>query len=304
MNEKNTRAEWLEKRRTLLTASDVAAVLGVDPRRGPLAVYADKVLEAEDEEGADYLAFGREAEGAIAGLYARRTGRPVKDLGATVITPHPELPWIGATLDRVTEGTEEHPVPGTGPGPLELKNVGLHGARPDAWAADPPLHYQIQLQVQIACLGAKWGCLAGMFPGYGLGWRDWPRNEQFMSAALPVLEEFWARVQRRSPPPPDTLPGTQAAVKRLYPRESGTTIILDAGLREIADQWEAAKKAERDAKKTKRECEAQIRAEIKDATFGDLGDGTLISCKTVSRKEHVVKASASRQLRRFTPKGD
>ena len=32
------REQWLAARRECLTASDVAAVLGEDPRRGPLAV--------------------------------------------------------------------------------------------------------------------------------------------------------------------------------------------------------------------------------------------------------------------------
>jgi putative phage-type endonuclease len=158
------RALWLKERRTIVTASDAAAILGEDPRRGGLAIYAEKIgaLSQADE---DWLAFGRDVEGAVANGYARRTGRPVHDLGAFEIQRHPALPWLGATLDRITEGTGELPAPAADPGPLECKAVTSRHVRAAAFEREPPIAYQIQLQVQMACTGATWGSLVALVGG-------------------------------------------------------------------------------------------------------------------------------------------
>jgi len=57
------REQWLEKRRGCLGASDVAAVLGADPRRGQLAVYEAKVTGHSTEDNR-WMKFGRDIEGA------------------------------------------------------------------------------------------------------------------------------------------------------------------------------------------------------------------------------------------------
>ena len=110
-----TRDEWLALRRQYLTASDVAAVLGVDPWRGPIDVYADKIGKGVDEDR-PLFKWGRDVEGAIALWYERESGRSIEDLGATEIQVHSTIPWLAATLDRVTWRDEDR-------GPLEIKAV-------------------------------------------------------------------------------------------------------------------------------------------------------------------------------------
>ena len=95
------RDQWLARRRELITASDVAAILGEDQRRGPLAVWCSKTgaIEADENEA---MIRGRDFEDAIARTYHRQTGRPVGALPDYEIAIHPALPWLGATLDRRT----------------------------------------------------------------------------------------------------------------------------------------------------------------------------------------------------------
>ncbi len=300
------RTAWLAQRKRHLGASEVAAVLGVDPWRGPLAIYERKVGDTPSQADEDHLAFGREVEGAIAGLYRRRTGRPIEDLGATTIQVHPDVPWLGATLDRVTEGTDDAPAPAAGRGALELKHVGGFGVRSDDWREEPPLHYQIQVQAQIACAGFEWGSLAGMFPGYQLAYRDVTRDDEFLEAALPILERFWDRVERRDPPPVEEgEPGALEVVKRLWHAETGETIALPEDLVGVADEWERAKAEAREAEKRAKGLEAQLRGAIQDNTFGALLDGTLLSLKITKRKGYtrVVEPTEYRTLRRVRPKG-
>jgi len=191
------------------------------------------------------------------------------------------------------------------PGPLELKSVDPYGAkiRPEEWREQPPLHFQIQLQIQMACTGAMWGSLAGLFPGYQLSYCDLERDDGFLEAAFPVLEEFWDRVQRKDPPPFDSLPGTLDVVKRMYSGESGKTIAMNDDQLDIADLWESAKTRRNSANKDVKILETALRAELKDATFGALKDGTLLSLKTTVRNGYTVKPTEFRTLRRSRPKG-
>lgn len=306
----DARERWLAARRELLTASDCAAVLGVDPRRGPLAVYASKVGQIEQEQTA-WMKWGRRVEGAIADWYAEETGRPVVDLGAHEIQRHPDVTWLGCTLDRVTAGSAAHPDPagnysshvnGLGPrtGPLDAKAVA--GFKAAEWREDPPLHYVVQVQVQMACTGAQWGGLVALIGGIALAWRDVQRDDAFLAAALPKLEEFWLRVQRRDPPEADALPGTSEAIRRLWAHADGETIPLDDEALSIVTQWDAAKVVRDSAEETKEEAENRLRARLGFASYGRLPDGSVLTLKETNRGGYTVQPTSFRVLRRWWPK--
>jgi predicted phage-related endonuclease len=287
------REEWLHEKQFCLGASEWASVLGVPGAYDrPLGVYLSKV-EGEDEKAEDWISYGRDVEGAIANMYARKANRLVKDLGATEIQYHEEYPFLGATLDR---SQHELPVENGRHGPLELKSVGF--GSPKIWQEDPPLHHQIQLQAQMACTGATWGTLAALFPGYQLVWKDFKRNDDFIDAAIPVLQEFWERVEARDPPPPQSSK-CLAAVKRLYPEDTGETVEINPETAEDVVMWRAAKAAVKTAKDQVAELEARIRAEIGDATTGRMPSGDLVTLRTttVEGYTNVVKPYSYRTLR-------
>lgn len=296
----DARADWLARRRELVTASDAAAILGADPRRGPLAIYAEKVGAIVSDEDHDWLAFGRDVEGAIAKGYTRKTGRPARDLGGFEIQIHRELPWLGATLDRETEGSEQLPAPAAGPAPLEIKAVG--GRAVADWKDQEPVWYVVQVQIQMAVTGAAWGSLAPMFHGLTIEARDQLRNDRFLAAALPRLEEFHLRVLRRDPPEEtDALPATSAALRALFPGD-GTTAELDQAALDDVATWERAKheavKHEREAD----ELENALRRRLAGATFGRMPDGTYLHLATTKRKGFTVAPTTYTTLRRFRPR--
>ena len=301
------REQWLLRRRSMLTASDVAAVLGVDPRRGPLAVYLDKIgldTRSEDEAARRWLRFGRDVEGAIANWYADETGRPARDLGATEIQTHADLPWLGATLDRQTNGVESCPAPMVphmaGDGPLELKAAA--GMKAREWRDEPPLHYQIQLQAQMACTGAQWGSLCALIGGVAITWRDLLRDDAFLGVALPKLEAFWLRVQRRDQPEADALPGTSEAIRQAWPTDDGETVDLGPHALELVEEREAAQQAIEAAERRKALASNQLRALMGTATFSALVDGSFLSLRTVKRARYVAEETSYRELRRIRPR--
>jgi len=291
------RLQWLENRRKMIGASDVAAILGENPFRTNVNVWMDKTGRGKMDFDNDHLKFGRDVEGAIAGLYETRTERPVKDLGATVVQVHHDIPWLGATLDRIT--TVECPDSVTRDVPLELKHVGGIRARKDEWEDDPPSMYQIQVQIQCACYGAPYGVLAGMFPGYQLAWVDMEYSKDFFETIFPVIDEFWNHYVAKDICPPllehdrniDTM-------KELYRSDNGETVVLNHDVFQLVQQWEEVKNRRNDSEKKVKEIEAHIRSSIGNATFAALPDGTFLTAKTTKRKEYTVEPCEFRTIRR------
>jgi predicted phage-related endonuclease len=274
----------------------------MDPRRGPLAVYESKV-HGHSQEDNDWMRFGRDVEGAIANMYAAKTKRDVEDLGGTWFQPHSSVSFLSSTLDRITfKGVpgdfEKHmSEPGA---PLELKNIGDFSSA-KAYEEDPHIHHQIQLQIQMACLGSPWGSLAALFPGYNLVWKDIERNNEFLDEVYPALEDFWRCVVDKTPPPVESHRDLEV-VKRLYPAASGETVVLDNEMIELAGMWENSKSQSKEIERWQKETEAKLRAAIGDATWGALPDGTFLSLKTTKRKGYVVDDTEFRVLRRMKVK--
>lgn len=299
----DARADWLAERRTCLTASDVASVLGVEGAYGTeFSVWAEKVGEAEpDEATADYILFGRDVEGAIADGYARKYGRPVRDLGAYVIQRHPEIPWLGATLDRMTAGSETHPAPAAGEGPAEFKAVGFSKVR--EWSEEPPLKFQVQAQIQMACTGKEWASLCALFGGVKLGEPvDVLRHDTFLRNAYPRLDAFWLKVQRREAPTADGSIATTEALKTLWADGDGETVPLDHEALRLADALDLARMAARERDHEMQDLANKLRARIGAATFGALPDGSFVTLKQTSRKAYEVEATTYRALRRWRPR--
>ncbi len=300
----STREQWLATRRDLVTASDVAAILGVDSRRDAMAVYADKLGAGEVTE-IEVMTRGREFEEPIARAYARQTGREVRALSEFEIQTHPDVPWLGATLDRVVAMPGEWPLTDGGVlireklAPLQLKLAGGSAAE---WAEEAPVHYAIQVQIEMACFGSRWGALAGLVATHmPLVTYDFQREDEFLSEAMPALERFRWHVKTRTPPPPTAL--SLAPLKRLYPGSNGETLPLDLSALDDVVRWERAKAAAKAADEAVDEIEAKLRARVGEYTFGALPDGSFLTLKTTKRAGYVAGPCEYRALRRTKAKG-
>ena len=294
------REQWLEQRRYregvgfCIQASEVAAILGFDEHRTPLDTYVQKKT-GNGIADTDQMLIGRCLEDGIARVYYEKTGRQVFDPGDFTIFQHPDIPWLGATLDRQTWKNDEdsQSIPGV---PLELKNAGSYQAH--AWKDEIPLWLNIQLQMQMACSGAEWGAYCGIVGGSTPHIGDVDRSQAFIDSTIPILEEFKWRLDNDQPPEPTTAK-CLSAVKALYPEDNGETVDLG---HEHADLWwqlEDAKKREREAAAQKKEYDAKLRAAIGQNTYGRLPSGKKLSLKTVKNKggTRVVEPYTYRILR-------
>lgn len=320
-----SREEWLQARRGLLTASDVAAVLGVDPHRDSLSVYADKIGAGEQEDSL-VLRRGRRFEAAIADEFAEELGVVVHDPGLTIYQ-HPRYPWLGATIDRWYAHHDKSDVAGEYGSmiPLQIK-LGL-GSYKD-WKEETPKHYQIQVLIEAAVMSAPFGTIAGLIGPGPLACADIPYDDELFSLIVPQLEEFMSRVADRVPPEPQSGLAIEP-LKRIWPGANGKTVDLShpslghnfvAGATAIncgaiverrnslfgyqcgrepeehfetylmaADSWDRNKAESKRLAEQADEDQAVLRHALGGAQFGALPDGSYIERKKTKSRDVIQR---------------
>jgi predicted phage-related endonuclease len=320
------KAEWLKKRREMITASDVAAILGFGAHKTALDVYVEKVMGKEMEDN-DLLIMGRALEDGIAKIYEIKTGNKIVAGGYDILLDfvrpdmpwwggkeivsggkddilffvHPDIPWLGATPDRIVSRRDDS-VYHSGiiinqEGPLECKHVGFY--KRDEWQDGPPDWVVIQNQIQQACMGAPWGAFCGVVGGSEIHYGDLEFKSDFLEAAYPVLDEFHQRIKRKDPPPVENHRHLKA-MKALHPLDNGVTVKLEDSFTALANELEQAKENIKGLAKYKDEIEAKLREAIGDNTFAVLSDKSILSLKTTENKgyEKKVEPFTYRTLRR------
>src|SRR6185369_4652312 len=101
--------------------SDVSCILGLNPWKTPLELYAEKrgEIEPEDLSENEAVEAGNIMEDAIAELTARRMtkrlGREIKLRRCKTTLVHPKHDWLTVHIDRDVVGEDQG---------VELKNVG------------------------------------------------------------------------------------------------------------------------------------------------------------------------------------
>ncbi len=293
-------AEWAEQRRQGIGASEAAAVLGASPWASALSVWARKLGLDDDVVDSEAMEWGSELEPIIANKYQRVTGRALSDLGRYTVLRGIESPWMQCTLDRVIAPVPEH----VGPGVLEIKTAGAQFMR--EWEdTGVPVHYQIQVQHQLAVTGYRWGAVAVLIGGQRFRQIDIERDDDLIERLAQAEEAFWHDyVLAQEPPPPDGTEATRDLLARLYPKPDpeAASVMLPP---ESVD-WDAAlvmaKAALKQWKSKEIEASNRIKAAIGNAPAGILPGGVVYAWKTQDRKAHSVPESSPRVLYRKEPK--
>lgn len=112
--------EWFELRRGMLTASDIATVIGQNPFDSPKTLMLQKVLygvrkpkegepksllytmskKFERSQGSVATFHGEKYEPIARDLYCEKTGEIVHEIG---LVQHDTIPWLGGSADGITE---------------------------------------------------------------------------------------------------------------------------------------------------------------------------------------------------------
>lgn len=288
----NTRESWLAERKTCIGASDSPSVLGINPFKSAFQLWAEKtgLAEADDLSSNEAVEFGIRLERPVAEAFAERSGREVEMWPAFSLVRDPERQFISCTPDAVQQ------CPDRGEGLVQIKTTSAFKA--SDWADGPPLYYQVQVQQELHVTGFTWGTVVVLIGGQKLRWFDVQRNDRFIAAFLPKLEEFWRLVQQQIPPEVDGSAATAKVLAKLHPDDDGSEVLLPTEAADWTDEIDAAKEQIKAAEAMKQAAENRIKAAIGNATFGLLPDGSRWSWKSQTRKSYVVDEATFRVLRR------
>jgi putative phage-type endonuclease len=296
------RESWLAARAQWIGASEVAALFVsptgecMSPFTTPFALWAEKTGLAQPAElDAEYVEWGNLLEPAIAGRYARVTGREIWQAPSPyAVAEHPSLPMLRATPDRWVLRAEPERA---GDGLLQLKNTNAFATD---WNDGPPDYVQIQVQAEMAVTGRDWCSVAVLIGGCRFRYFDVERNDAFIAEIEAQVRWFWERhVIGGVPPDLDASERTLSTIKRMHPADNGQTIALDAEALIWLKRWERAKRIGKLAELAQTRAETELRARIGGNTYAELPDGRTLSLKTSTRPERVqvVNGTTYRTLR-------
>jgi len=257
------RPAWLERRRSLLTASETAAVLGEDTRSSAFKVYWDKVQPGESLEfGIESPAFwGRILEGPILTAVADYYGWEHRRGGALLISR--KYPWLGATLDYEIDRGLGHKEPFEG----KTTAFMLRGDWNEL-TGDMPNRVVLQVQHQLLVTQAESAAVFCLVGGQGACLIDVEPEPELHTIIVEESERFLDMVKRRLEPPPG--PNDTSTLDRIYPdRGNG---IVKLGKAEVEWAREVMQLSEEIKLRTSRKKSLlnAIKRSIGNATWGRL----------------------------------
>jgi putative phage-type endonuclease len=217
-------AEWLERRREGVTASEIAVLMGLSPYDSPYGLYHRKlgILPQQDDAGA--MERGRVLEPYIAAKFAERHPERFVCGDGRELWRHGDRPWQMATPDRTLGNPDSV---------LECKVDGGSDDWGEPGTDEIPVHYRAQALWQMDVMGvgtAHVACLRVL---------QWDVREYVITmddAARADLELMRAEAREFldrlgiDPPEVDWRPATLKALKTMYVGEDGGDIKVRASL--------------------------------------------------------------------------
>jgi putative phage-type endonuclease len=284
---------WLAARKELLTASDLAAILGEDPYRSAIDVYLDKLSQPQEQVLAidDPRFWGRVLEQPILQAVARYRGWKYRKGGALLRSR--KHPFIGATLDAEVD---------TGDGvwlDLEGKTTRL----PSGWDEESgklPGRVLIQVQTQLLVTGAQGAIVFALLQGCRPVQIPIEPHLALHEIIVERASEFMALVRAGQPPLPDGTEHAGRALKKIYPRETGAVVALPPDALEWTRQHQTIGSELARLKRRQAYFKQLLQHAIGSATYGVLpeavGGKRVWRWQTQPRPPYEVEAREDRVL--------
>ena len=287
------RIAWLRARQQGIAASEIAAVLGLDPWRGRLAVAASKHEEiTDDTPPSEYAEAGQWMEPVIGEWFVEETKKHARSWG--VLLQSRAYPWMLATPDWLVAEDSMGAFP-VWEYPLQIKNTTLASE----WDDGVPARVLAQCHGEMLVMGVDHGYVAVLINGWK---RRWDRVELDQALAEEIVEQtngFWGDVVEQRPIEADGSRDTSAVLKRMFPTENGGTVALPGELLEVADRLDAIGEEMKALKDEQATLENRVIQAVGPATYGVFSDGSGFSYKEVAATEiKAYRRKAYRTLRR------
>lgn len=289
-----TRSEFLERRRTGLGGSDIAAIVGLSKFATPYDVWLSKRGEApEDDSDKPWLYWGAVLEDVVAKEYALRTGNKVQRVNAQLI--HPEYQFALANIDRAIVNPEIRGnvrwIDGrlTTDRILECKTA--NGFAASLWGADGtdeiPDYYVCQVQWYMGITGARYADVAVLIGGNDYRSYTVEAHPELFADLLTEAAAFWKLVEDGIAPDPQTVADAQS---RWSQHVKGKSHIASGAAARAVDDLAEVKEQIKDLEKREDELKLVIMADMQDAEIlTDMGE-PIATWKTQTSERLDAKA--------------
>lgn len=189
--------EFHAERKTGIGASEVGAVLGVNPYASPVDVWMEKVGRREPFEGNALTEFGQLMEDHIAKKYSEVTGRKVRKCNYTL-----RCGIIICHVDRLVH--EDGVMPAVKDDIRTDRLLECKTGR-DEWDDGVPAHYEAQAFAQMACCPSvqtvDFGAFFRSTAQYNMDFSV-ARDDAVIAEICDRLEEWWKEFVVAEVPPP------------------------------------------------------------------------------------------------------
>ena len=200
-----TREEWLQARKNGIGGSDAASIMGDNPWRGPLAVYADKLDLTEERESSEAMRQGVDLEDYVAKRFCEETDKKVRRVNH--ILQHREHEWMLANVDRMVVGENAG---------LECKTTSVYN-RSDFEGGEVPRLYQWQCQHYMAVTGCERWYLAVLVLSKAFHVFQIDRDDALIERLTEAERAFWHdHVLKKVPPYATAAEGDTEALNAVY----------------------------------------------------------------------------------------
>lgn len=274
------RGSWLRARAKIITASRVPALLGLSPFEDAIDVYADALRPANDFVDIDYglqdpRTWGSALESAVAHRAGAHYRWQVHMSGCLLVSR--KYPYIGCTQDAevlLTPGSQDfdkyrHLFQGRDRWWASYEGKTTSNFRAKDWNEDDekaPDHVIVQTQTQLLVTGAPLTIVSCLIGGQKFVRIDYEPNEAFFAMIIDAVDEMRDRIARMDPPPPTWR--SKEALKKLYPGEDGTSVLLPKEAVEWTRELQDLMPRKKELEKREEELKNLLRAAIGSATVG------------------------------------
>lgn len=217
-------SDQLAQRRAGISATDVAAIVGLHPYSSAIDVWLDKTGRKPPFVGNDRTKWGHLLEPQIRDDYAERRGLRVEVPGTL---DHPEVEWAKATPDGVCYAPGRA-VPANG---LEIKT---HSLRVAHWYGEPgtdavPAHELIQCQWGMFVTGLEAWDLVAFIDGQPQDYRI-SRDDELIGMLRERAERFLLdHVRADAAPDPDGSASYGKYLITRFPQRDEAFLKVEAG---------------------------------------------------------------------------
>lgn len=258
ITESDRRALWLADRRSCITGTDLAAILGLSKFSSPIQVYLDKKGQTETTEN-EAMRWGRRLERPILEAYADTVGEPIEFADPFQLIRCPAQPLLGASLDaRWAHGDRR---------PVDAKNTRQRTADWGEPGTDQiPVWYAAQLTAQMAVTGAPCADLAVLFSGQEFARFTLYRDLEAEAMVLDRVAAWWERhIINDVPPDMDGSDSSSAYLAGRFRRNTDLVLSPTPEARELVRIRQEADAEMKAAETQKKEAENKLKAIMGEA---------------------------------------